>query len=137
MQVNLNTGQLDMDMSGACKIQMTANVTGDAKLRGSGASKLQGELNAQNVKFDFSGANSVLLTGSAKEVKIDATGSTKINAGDFTVKTAVIETSGSGNIIINATDVLEVNSAGASSVSYKGSPAVTINSAGASKVRKI
>ncbi len=137
MTVNMNTGQLSIGASGASKIQMNVNVTNDAKLDVSGASKIQGELKAATVKFNSSGVSSVDLTGSAESFKIDVSGTSNVKAGDFTVKTATIESSGTSNITVNVADDLKVNSSGASTVNYKGSPTINVSNSGSSKVKKI
>ena len=137
LTLNVNTGELNIDASGASKIQMKANVTGDARLNVSGTSKIQCELKAANVKFHSSGVSSVDLTGSASDFKIDVSGTSKIQAGKFMVKTATIESSGTSKVTVNVAETLKVNSSGASSIEYKGSPAIQANTGGASKIRKI
>lgn len=137
LTVNINTGRLDIGASGACKIQMNMSVTGDARLDVSGASKIQGKLKAAAVKFTASGVSAVELTGSAESFNVDVAGTSKVQAGDFTVKTATIESSGTSNITVNVTDALKVNSSGASAVNYKGSPTMDVSNSGASRVKKI
>ena len=137
MSINVNTGRLSIETSGACKIQIKADVSGDADINVSGTSKFNGELKASNVKLSSSGAGKVDLTGSATSLKIDISGTAKINAGNFTVKNAAVNSAGAGNVTVNVTDALTVNSSGTSSVYYKGSPTVTLNSSGASKVKTI
>jgi len=137
MNVNLNTGQLSIEANGASNIQMKAGVTGNVDLNVSGASKIQIDLKASNVKLNSGGICSVELTGSATGVKMNVSGTSTIKAGDFTVKTATIESSGTSTVTVNVIDVLKVNSSGVASVDYKGSPAIEINNSQAAKVRKI
>ena len=137
MDVNLNTGQMNLESSGACKINLKVNSTGNAEFNVSGTSKIQGDLKAVNTKLNSSGVCSVDLTGSATDLKIDASGVSKIYAENFVVKTATVKSSGSGKITVNVTDNLKVNSSGASSVNYKGSPTVELNKNRASNVRKL
>ena len=137
MDIKLNTNQLNLDVSGACKIKIEANVTDNADLDVSGAANILGKLKASNVKFSISGACSVELTGSANDFKIDLSGASKITAENFAVKNATIKSSGAGKITVNVTDALKVNSSGVSSVNYKGSPTLDVNSSKTAKVRKI
>jgi hypothetical protein len=137
IDVNINTGQLNMEASGASNIRMIANVTGDTYLNLSGASKVRGELKSGNVKFNISGVGSIELTGSTTDVKIDTSGTSKIMAENFAVKTATIQSSGASNITVNVSDTLKISASGASSVSYKGSPTMDVNVGRAAKVRKI
>ena len=137
LTVNVNTGELSIGSSGSGKIQMKANVKGDAKFNISGVSKIQGELSAANVKFNSSGVSTVDITGSAKEIKIDISGTSKINASKFTVRTATVKSSGTSKITLDVADHLEVNSSGTSTVEYKGAPVIAAKVGGTSKVRKI
>ena len=137
LTLHVNTGELNIEASGACKIQIKANVTGNAKLDVSGTSKIQGELKAANVKFDSSGVSSVDLTGSATDFKINVSGTANVKTGDFSVKTATVESSGTSKVTLNVSDALNVNSSGASTIEYKGSPSIQANTGGASKIRKI
>jgi hypothetical protein len=137
LTVNVNTGELHIDASGASKIQMKANVTGNVIFEVSGVSKIQGELKAANVKLSSSGVSSVELKGSATDFKIDVSGTSNVKAGDFSVKTATVKTSGTSKVTVNVSDVLNVNSSSVSTIEYKGSPTIHANTSGASKVRKI
>lgn len=136
LTINVNTGELSITASGACKIQLKANVTGDAKFDVSGTSKVQSELKAANVKFNSSGVSSVDLSGSAKDFKIDVSGTSKVQADNFVVKTATIKSSGTSKITVNVTETMNINSSGTSTIEYKGSPAINANTGGASKIRK-
>jgi cytoskeletal protein CcmA (bactofilin family) len=137
MTANLNTNQLSIETSGASKTQLKANVTGDAKLDLSGASKFKGELKASGATIDCSGVGFVELTGSASNLKMDVSGVSNVNAENFIVKTANIELSGNGNVTVNATDALKVNSSGMSTLNYKGTPTLNISSDKMTKVRKL
>ena len=137
MTVNVSTGKLNIDASGASKIQLKATVTNGANLSFSGTSNTEMELKALNVKFDSSGASRINLTGSATDINIGISGTSRFQAEDFTVKSATVDSSGAGNLTIHVTDNLNVNSSGTSTVNYKGSPTITFNSSGASKIRSI
>jgi len=137
LTVNMTTNQLSIETSGASKIQINANVSGDANFDASGASNIKGKLKANNVSFGSSGSCSVELTGSATDIKIDASGTSKLDALNFVVKTAKIETSGVCNVTVNVTDALKVNSSGLSSVNYKGSPSLDVSNSKLSRINKI
>ena len=137
LTVNINARKLEIGASGSSKIHMKANVTGDADMNLSGTSRVRGEVKANIVKFNSSGVSAVDLTGSATDVKMDVSGTAKINAVDFIVKTAAVNSAGTGNVRINVTDALTVNSSGVSSISYKGSPSITSNISGAARVQKL
>jgi len=135
--VNVNTNLLSIESSGAGKIQINASVSGDADINVSGASKIKGELKANNVSLGSSGACSIELTGSAKDFKINTSGTSNIDAVNFIVKTVTVESSGVCKITVNATDVLKVNSSGFSSIDYKGSPTLYTSSSKMTKINKL
>ncbi|MCL1937742.1 MAG: DUF2807 domain-containing protein [Candidatus Azobacteroides sp.] len=137
LEIKINTGQLDIEASGASQIWLKANITGNTRLDVSGLSKIHGELKAANVKFDSSGASSIELTGSGVDFNIDASGTTKIEAEDFAVKTATVQSSGMCKVTVNVSKVLNVDASGMSSVNYKGSPALEVNNSKMAKVKKI
>ena len=134
MTVNVNTGRLKIETSGAGKIQLKADVTENAQLSFSGSANAQMELKAGNVKIESSGSSSFDLAGSTKDFNVKTSGASKIKAEDFTAKNAKINSSGSSNVTIAVTDALNVSSSGSSSVSYKGTPTVKISSSGSSKI---
>ena len=137
LMANVNTNLLNIEASGACNIKIKANVIGDTNLDVSGASKIQGELNAANVMINSSGVCSIELTGSATDFKIDVSGTSKIKAENFPVKTATIKSSGVSKVTVNVSDNLKVNSSGPASVDYIGSPTLEMNNSRVSKVQKI
>jgi len=137
LTVNVNTDQLNINASGACNVQLRANVTGNANLDVSGTSKIHGDLKAVHVKFNSSGVSSTELTGSASDIKIDISGTAKIKGENFEVQTASVESSGTSAITLNVTDVLKVNSSGASTVNYTGTPVIEAKAGGVSKVRRM
>ena len=135
--VNVNTGHLTIEASGACNIQIKANVTGDANFNLSGAAKVQAALKAYNTGLTFSGVCSIELTGEATNMEMVISGTSKVKAENFAVKTAFIKSSGTSSVTMNVSDTLKVNSSGTASVNYKGSPTLETNVGSASKVRKI
>ena len=129
LAVNLNTGELNIDASGANMIQMKANVTGNVKINVSGVSEVHGELNAANVNLHSSGVSTINIKGSAESLKIDVSGMSKIQTGNFKVKTAAVESSNFSVVTVNAAKTLNVNSSSKSSVKNKGAaPANRSNS---------
>ena len=135
--LHLNTGQMTVKTSGASKINLHADVAGKAKFDMSGASKLNVELKAVDVQFYSSGSNKLEITGSASDILVDVSGASNISAGDFSVNSASVKSSGSCSITLNVAETLNVNSSGASSVHYKGSPVINAKTSGASKIRQL
>jgi len=134
MKVNVNTGQLSIGVSGSGKITLIANVKGDADWNVSGVSSVKANMKATKVTINSSGVGSIELIGSASNLQIDASGTSKITADSFVVKTATIKSSGTSSVNVNATDVLTINSSGAVSVHYIGSPTLYTTSSDIARI---
>jgi hypothetical protein len=104
----------------------------------SGATKIEMDLDAADVRTDGSGVTEMTLKGQASSHSIDLSGGGEIHAFDFIVGNYNIETSGASDCEINVLHELSVNSSGASDIKYKGNP-TTINNkkAGASSITKV
>jgi len=135
LKLHLNVKQLNVSASGACKIHISGHASENLWIDVSGTTNFQGELRANTVMFNSSGVSSVYLSGSATDIIVNASGTSRINAENFAVKTAIVNSAGTSKIIVNVEDSMIVNSAGASSVNYKGSPAIQTFSSGTSKIR--
>ena len=103
----------------------------------SGASALQGDVEAGDARFDVSGASHVTLRGSAQDVTIDASGASSVDLGGFPVNDANVEASGASNVTVNASGKLDVEASGASHVYHLGNPTLgTVNTSGASSINR-
>jgi hypothetical protein len=118
-------------------LRVDADVRGDAEFDISGTSKVETKLKAVDVKYSASGVSSAQISGEARGLTIRLSGASNIQAEDFMVERAMVDTSGAGVVSLHVTNELQVHSSGASSVSYKGSPSVTGNNSGASRIRSI
>lgn len=110
-------------ISGAVEIGSAAKInTGDLNLDLSGASKINLDVNATNVSTKGSGINEVVLKGQAASHRVDFNGSGKLKALDFIVAKYEIETTGEADCEINVLSDLSVHTTGAATVRYKGTP---------------
>ncbi|MCL2597207.1 MAG: DUF2807 domain-containing protein [Paludibacter sp.] len=137
LTVNLNTNQLDVEVNGACKMEITANVTGKTDLDLSGAAKITGTLKTNALKISNSGVGTVTLTGSATNVDMKLSGTSKVNAKNFVIQNANISSSGMSAATVNVSTDLKVDVSGMASVKYKGNAAVKADTSGMGKVKKI
>lgn len=100
-----------------------------------------GDVEATNLdceSFDASvaGAGNLDLTGQCDGLDLSITGSGNFAGESFEVGTADIEISGSGDVVVNATDELVVRISGSGDVEYLGDPSTDIDIAGSGDVRK-
>ena len=96
--------------------------TKDLRFNLNGASKVDMDLNADNVVTEGNGSTEMNLSGQATSHKIEFAGSGKINALDFVVGSYDIETTGASDCNINVLKDLNVNTTGAADVKYRGNP---------------
>lgn len=105
----------------------------------SGASSLDGGLEAVDTRINASGASRVVLEGSATEMVIVGSGASKLNLGDFAADTARVTLSGASEATVNALDRIDpVDVTGASTLRYRGDPNFgRVHTSGASTVEGI
>ena len=133
--INVNeikaTGASDLKIEGQLK-------STSLKLDLRGASDLKGELIVDG-SFDahLSGASDMNISGSANDVKIEASGASDVKAFDFKSSTCVVDASSACSIHITVDKELSARLSGASSVSYKGSALIRdIKTSGASNISR-
>ncbi len=117
-----STNAIDLDISGTSTAQLDAIETGDVNAAVSGASDLNGKLNAANVKFNVSGASHVELDGAATDVQLDASGASKLDLEQFVNKTATVTMSGASQVTIDTRDHLDFSLSGASRFFFLDNP---------------
>jgi hypothetical protein len=84
---------------------------------------------------EVSGTGGVVVAGSADSLHVNYTGSGAFDGEAFPVTDAVVEMTGSANVIVNASATLDANIGGSGVVSYIGAPQVTQRISGAGVVR--
>lgn len=108
-----------------------------ATLDVSGASTLNGSLDADRIDLHASGASKANLSGSANTADLKADGASALNLSDLSIDNASVDLSGASNATISVKSKLDYNLSGASHVTYQGSPTIGRNSNnGASSVTK-
>jgi len=110
--------------SGAVEITSNGRLNvGDLDLNLSGATKINLDVAASNVNTEGSGISDITLKGQASSHAVELSGSGNVHAFDFVVGSYSIETSGQSDCEINVLNELNIHSTGASDIKYKGSPA--------------
>ena len=105
------------------------------KIKLSGASDVQGNMNFENVDLNLSGASAVKVNGAVSNIKISASGASDVKNYGLVVNNCVADISGASDIKITVNNSLNVKASGASSLYYKGNPEKKdVSSSGASSV---
>jgi hypothetical protein len=125
--------------SGATRfIIESALISEDAHIYLSGASVLNGDLQATNVVADLSGASVMNISGSADIFEIEASGASVCKNFGFEVKKLEAQISGASNMSITVEDEINIEASGASSLKYKGNALIkSQNLSGASSIRNM
>jgi hypothetical protein len=128
-----------IDLSGAVDIESQGKLTlPELAITGSGASNGKLDMDVQRLGIDFSGGSKLKLTGSAKDVDVDASGAVDLFAFDFPAENYKLDISGAGKAEINVSKNLNVDISGAASIHYKGSPTnIYQDISGAGTVKKV
>ncbi len=125
--------------SGACdvKIEGTLNAQ-NLRIELSGASDISGKLNVSgNLKVDLNGASDLTISGMADNMSVDANGASEVKAYEFAVSNCSIEASGASSVQVTVDKELSAELSGASSVRYKGTAVIKeIKTSGASSIAR-
>jgi hypothetical protein len=102
----------------------------------SGASSLQGDIQAGDTTMDASGSSDARLSGSADSLNLDASGASDVDLSEFFVVDANLDVSGASSVTVNLSGRLDVDASGASDVTYLGNPTLgNINTSGSSDIK--
>lgn len=125
-----------LEASGAVQVVLVGFVVdGDLALEASGASRIEGELEAGAVDLNLSGASSASLTGAAQSLAANASGASTADLGDFQAVDVSVVASGASTATVQASGTLDAEATGASHVTYFGDPTLRdVEVSGASTV---
>ena len=127
-----------LNLSGATKGTITGfSSSSDLDLELSGASNLEGDIQAGDAVIRLSGASKAVLEGSAKDIDINVSGASRVDLSRFPVNDVQIQLSGASNSTVNLNGRLDADLSGASKLSYIGEPTMgNINTSGGSTLNK-
>ena len=102
----------------------------------SGASKLTGEIETGDVRFQVSGASGLTLSGKGQKMALEVSGAGQGNLEGFAVSDATVNLSGASRATVNVSGRLDAEVSGASTLRYTGSPTLgSIQSSGGSSIQ--
>lgn len=124
--------------SGACDIAITGELKADElAIDLSGASDFKGHLNVRAFKVDLSGASDMTVGGRVDNANIDASGASHFKGYDLAAENCIIQSSGASDVKVTVNKVLNAQASGASSIDYKGAGMIRdIKTSGASSVSR-
>lgn len=125
-----------LKISGACDGEVRNFNDSDISFDIDGASEVWADISPQYLGVDLSGASTLILQGTAKELEAALVGASEIDAFDFRVDNVDLNATGASSAKIYAMEDLNAEATGASSVRYRGSARVSANSNGLSSVKR-
>lgn len=132
---SLDTDYIEVDLSGSGR--MSGYITASTlvtRISGSGSINLEAYTNQCNARI--SGSGDMDIIGNTGDGDFVISGSGNIRTYNFIQETCIARISGSGNMYLNVTELLDVTISGSGSVYYIGEPSVNVTITGSGKVIK-
>lgn len=104
----------------------------------SGASTFTGELIADLLYTDLSGASNLNIQGTSNTFDVEASGASVLRDYGFETQSLIAALSGASNMYVSVKDEIDVEASGASTLHFKGPAVITHQDiSGASSVKKV
>ena len=110
------------------------SVNNNVDLNISGSGKMDLGLKAEDVNCRISGSGDIFLEGSANNFYHQVSGSGDLQAYSFKTRRSEVQTSGSGDTQISASDYLKVRISGSGDVFYRGNPNIDSSISGSGRL---
>lgn len=117
------------------KYTITAASLNAISISGSGNVTANG-LEATDFDLTIAGSGELTPAGTADDLSVVISGSGRYDGEDLVATAANVIVSGSGNVLVNATERLDVDISGSGNVSYMGNPTVTQSVSGSGAVTR-
>jgi hypothetical protein len=128
---------LSVELNGASHLEMVSMAAGNTRIKTTGASHLNGEINVRYIHFEISGASWVELTGSGDSARIDISGASQAKLANFALNSSDVKVSGASSTSLKVNQKLDLKLEGASRLEYTGSPALgRVSVSGASTLKQ-
>ncbi|MFH2095540.1 MAG: head GIN domain-containing protein [Bacteroidota bacterium] len=135
VNVYLRTPSLEfIKLSGSGYIRFDTISSGFLKIDLSGSGDMEGVINTNILDARVSGSGEIFLSGSTGESDMLISGSGKIRSFSLAQDTCFASISGSGDMYVSVTDLLDVEISGSGDVFYMGNPLVNLSITGSGNV---
>lgn len=108
--------------SNPVRVSITMPAVAGVEISGSGDVTANEIGDTQSLTVDISGSGKVTMAGVADQLDVSVDGSGSFDGRRFQVVAAVVSITGSGSIVVWATDRLDANISGSGSIRYVGTP---------------
>jgi hypothetical protein len=125
--------------SGSSRIHLQDRLAGDDfRVELSGASRLDGPVDAKSATATVSGASQLELSGRASSLSASASGASRLTLQQLQVDSLEVSLSGASNAEVSVRRTISASVSGASSLRYRGSPTFTRQDvSGGSSITKV
>ncbi len=125
MKITITMPKLrELDITGAGKLDFRGFDEDEVDIKLKGAIVADGELNANTLNVELTGASFLDLKGGGKFMEADIIGASGLHAYGYEVRHCIVEARGVSMAKVNVSETLEITKGVASSVSHRGSPEV-------------
>jgi len=141
LTTEVRNGRLELgsDTSFSANLGITYTITADVlngvTINGSGDVTASG-IDASSFEATINGSGDIEPAGTTEELTVGINGSGSYRGADLTASTGTVEVAGSGSVVVNVSDDLDVSIGGSGDVEYIGDPAVTHSIGGSGDVSK-
>jgi hypothetical protein len=126
---------LRISLSGASTLVVSEVKAGAASVDISGGSRVAGRLSAEELAGELSGASALVLEGSARALRLDVSGGSRLDLLSFMAVDADVDLSGGSRGAVLVTGTLTADASGGSRLEYAGTPQLgSIDTSGGSVV---
>jgi putative autotransporter adhesin-like protein len=114
---------------------LTVKKLDDMRISGSGEADVKG-LTENQLQVRISGSGDMTGQGTVDDLDLRISGSGSYSGEDLKSKRATVGVSGSGSVIVSASETLDASVSGSGSVEYVGDPRITQNVSGSGSVHR-
>lgn len=114
----------ELSVQGAGKLKFDGFRSQDIEVKLTGAVNGDGDIYAENLTVELTGASTLELKGEGQFLEANLTGACGLRAYNYQVNHAIVEAQGASSAKVFVTNKLEIDKGVASSVSHRGDPEV-------------
>lgn len=137
--INIKTPDLkEVEANGAARVFLSLIKERSLSLNASGASRIEGDIDVDDLEVDISGSGNIKLKGKAIKADVEVSGAANLRADECKINSCKIESSGAAKVTLKVVDFIAANASGASNIKYIGTPtSVKIKTSGAASIKPV
>ena len=93
------------------------------------------DIRYETLEFDLEGSGDIMLSGQGEKLIVEVDGGADFDGYNYVAEKAEVESDGSGDIRVSATEQLKVEIWGSGNVYYRGQPKISLKDEGAGELK--